>query len=302
MSAQAIDLLLQLREANPVDALQQLGILLSPCEGGPLEDAVGGTQKHLVHFLCMAHSESSANQKILYDVMGPDLARVLLLERGPMRKRCVFLVTVLSADARSAAALSNSGVVQALCAMLDKCQDNGEGEKLSEAERHWILIALAAFGAHPCSRDCVRQHALGQLCDILEAVAAHLKAAPPAALPAAVAAATAPARTGSVPGSGPNEPPKQLLARSLLPGAAGVEPLAMKVTGSLSLMSSSSRAAGGETKETASLVGMGYAAGGRLRSSRLAPKALPLGGASFDVVNDFHVGCADCFTALAGPL
>lgn len=173
----SIKILGQLREARPLEALQELAVPLS-CGQDPPPVGLGAvefTQRSLLHFMHMAHSDSEQNQRTVRDKMSFTLAKTLLTEHGTTRNRHIFLVAVLCADARSAEALGDGGVVEALCALLDQV----EGEKISENERHWVLVALAELSTHPSIAGAVLRHGLARLRDLLHGVVEKLKEAAP---------------------------------------------------------------------------------------------------------------------------
>eukprot|EP00966_Prymnesium_polylepis_P119490 2761749-Prymnesium_polylepis.1 len=78
----------------------------------------------------------------------------LVDQSGAARNRQIFLITVLAADDACAAALTDSGVVDALCSVLSK---NSGAEKLSETERQWTMIALSELAAKPGSAERVQR-------------------------------------------------------------------------------------------------------------------------------------------------
>lgn len=267
MEANGVSLLRQLRESGPLDTLRQFGIPLCTDQGTltPRSNTIEGTRQRLLSFLSMAHSAHGSQS--LRDSLSSDLAQALVSERGASRNRHIFLVTVLAADAPSAAALSNGGVVEALCAMFGQ----REGETLSETERHWVLIALAALGSQPGSAECVRRHALAPLCALLQRLMTQVN---DAAAENAGSLSGEPALVGIHTGASAKalhqaapHPPSAAQESAAAPAPLGrdgqsdpLQPPGAEVIRSLS--SSSSPRSRKEKGETASLVGMGYAAGG----------------------------------------
>ena len=162
-------LLQQLREAPPLRVLEQLEKPLRIGREEPPSnvESIDGTRNWLMHYLYLAHSPSIWQQSRLRELMGSGLVQTLLHEVGAARNRRIFLIAVLAADEASAAALTDSGIVEALCTVLQKASGV---ERLSDTERQWTLIALAELAARPCSAERVQQAALPQLLAIVEAL------------------------------------------------------------------------------------------------------------------------------------
>jgi len=150
------------------------------------------------------HSGSAEDRARLRELLQPGVLPTLVHKSGAARNRQIFLITVLAVDDVCAAALTESGIVEALCGMM--CKTSGD-DRLSETERQWILIALSELAARPCSSERVQRGALTHLADILAAILAALAAespSPPAAAAGAPANA-APAADESVAAAAPAE-------------------------------------------------------------------------------------------------
>jgi len=142
------------------------------------------TAKRLPGF---THSGSAEDRARLRELLQSGVLPTLVHKSGAARKRQIFLITVLAVDDVCAAALTESGIVEALCGMM--CKTSGD-DRLSETERQWILIALSELAARPCSSERVQRGALTHLADILAAILAALAAESPSP-PAAAAGAPA---------------------------------------------------------------------------------------------------------------
>jgi len=159
------------------------------------------TAKRLPGF---THSGSAEDRARLRELLQSGVLPTLVHKSGAARNRQIFLITVLAVDDVCAAALTESGIVEALCGMM--CKTSGD-DRLSETERQWILIALSELAARPCSSERVQRGALTHLADILAAILAALAAespSPPAAAAGAPANA-APAADESVAAAAPAE-------------------------------------------------------------------------------------------------